>query len=80
MVKAKNIESLSDAEAGELADAYLEHKMVEYELQRKYHEKFKQVLPVRKVALLYKAEQQFKAEILRMLRRERMENRRNGRN
>ncbi|RMG16701.1 MAG: hypothetical protein D6730_24855 [Bacteroidetes bacterium] len=68
-----------DALIERLLDEYIEFKKTEYDISKKYHEKFKEILPIRKVARLYKAERDFKARILRELER-RKQNNRNNRN
>lgn len=66
----------SEAEIEDLTDLYIGLKRKEFMITEAYHEKFKTVLPVRKVVLLYKVENDFKKELLKEIRRRRMENRR----
>lgn len=61
----------SEAELEALADAYLALVNSEADIRTRYHTRFKQVLPIRKVLLLYKAEQAFKRELLEEIRRRR---------
>ncbi|GAB4405501.1 MAG: hypothetical protein OHK0039_06560 [Bacteroidia bacterium] len=66
--------SSSDAEIEKLADDYLRLRQREYQIAEKYHSSFKRVLPVRKVVLLYRAEQDFKKELLAEIQRRREQN------
>ncbi len=54
--KGKKMEELSDAELDEVMQASFEMKQKELDLKKKYHEKFKAVLPMKKVAKLYMVE------------------------
>lgn len=69
--------SMSDKELEKTLDSFMENKKEELEVSLKYHDKFKGVLPVRKVMLLYKAENDFGKKILEEWR-ERQQNRRNN--
>ncbi|MGC9470150.1 MAG: hypothetical protein ACP5D1_01270 [Bacteroidales bacterium] len=68
---------LNDAEILQMTDQFIELQVEETELAREYHEKFKQVLPIRKVLRLYHTEIQYKTFLLRQLR-ERAANIRQG--
>jgi Spy/CpxP family protein refolding chaperone len=65
-------------EAQNLSDAEIESKIQEtfsreekvLKIKRNYHEKFKKVLPVKKVGQLYLAEVEFKKALLRKMREE----------
>lgn len=59
-------DNLTDKELETLVDGEMTFRQKELDLQKEYHSKFKSVLPVRKVAKLYIAEEQFKRELLRM--------------
>ena len=52
----KKLEEMSDEEVEKLLSSMMEMKQKELDLKKKYHEKFKAVLPVKKVAKLYHAE------------------------
>ena len=67
MEARKNIDSLSDKEIEKLVDSELAFRQGELDIMKKYHPQFKQVLPVRKVAKLYRAEEEFKRKLLEML-------------
>ncbi len=58
------LDSLSDAQVEELVDAEIIFKQKGLELQKEYHIKFKSVLPIKKVAKLYRAEDQFTHQLL----------------
>ena len=66
--KKKDPESMTDAEVEEMVIQRFEFKQKELNLEKEYHEKYKQVLPTKKVAALYKAEQSFRRELLKKLR------------
>jgi hypothetical protein len=56
-----------DKDAQEYLDAELLFKQRELSLYKEYFDKFKKVLPVKKVAQLRKAEEDFKKELVRQL-------------
>lgn len=60
-------ESKSDAEVEKALDQIIDRTVQEGEIKKKYHEKFKKILPIRKVALLYMAERQFIKELVRIV-------------
>jgi len=55
-----NITEMSDKELEQLLDNMIDFKQKELDLKKKYHDEFKKILPIRKVAKLYHAEEQFK--------------------
>ena len=63
----QNQRSLSDKEIEELGDEYVESVKKEAELLAVYHEKFKEILPIRKVMRIYSTETQFKNFLLRQI-------------
>lgn len=65
------ITSLSDIQVESLTDEEVSYQEKETALTRKYHEKFKKVLPIRKVAKLYTAEEAFKRALLDRIRQNR---------
>ena len=73
----RNFDIMSDQEVEELVEEMVQRKRAEVDLFAKYHEEFKQVLPIRKVAKLYKAESEFTKKLLDRLQ-ERREQRQNG--
>lgn len=66
--KSTNLDALSDKEAELILAAETELKQKEYLLFKEYYERFKKVLPVKKVLKLRKAEEDFKQELLKMLK------------
>ncbi len=63
--------ALSDAEAEKALQEMLLFKSNEAELIRKYTNEFKKVIPVQKVVMLFKAEIEFKRELLKQLKERR---------
>ncbi len=61
-------ETLSDKEIEKIADQLVEFSIKEADLLAEYHNKFKEILPVRKVITLYEVENQFKQYLLRQIR------------
>lgn len=66
--KDVDVTSFSDKEAEAYLNAELSLKQKEYELYKEYFEKFKKVLPVKKVALLRRAEEEFRKELIRNIK------------
>ena len=71
----KGIDELTDKELEKMVDSELAFRQAELDILKKYHPQFKQVLPLKKVAKLYRAEEEFKRKLLEMLQ-ERRENKR----
>lgn len=63
-----NFEELSDTEIEQTVDNEIIFRQKEIDLQKEYHSKFKAILPIKKVAKLYQAEEQFKKVLLDKLR------------
>lgn len=57
----------SDKEAQEFLDAELLFKQRELNLYKEYYDRFKKILPLKKVAQLRQAEEDFKKELLKQL-------------
>ena len=57
--KNGKVAEMTDEELEKLLDDMISYKQKELDLKKKYHEKFKAILPIRKVAKLYHAEEQF---------------------
>ena len=64
----QNVDELSDKEVEQLVNNNLANRQKELDLQKEYNEKFKAVLPIKKVAKLYAAEEQFKVVLINKLR------------
>ncbi len=58
----------TDKEAEDYVNAELVMKQKEYELFKDYYDKFKKVLPVKKVAAIRRAEEDFKKEIINSIK------------
>jgi hypothetical protein len=60
--------SMSDKEVEKVIDTEMASRQQELDLLKQYHVKFKEVLPVKKVALLYRAEENFKRKLLEKIK------------
>jgi len=60
----KGIDLLTDAEIETKLDRLLEIHSEKSELEQTYHEKYKSVLPIKKVASLYDADREFRKHLL----------------
>jgi hypothetical protein len=65
-----NIEEMSDKEVEQDVDNEIAFRQKEIDIQKEYHSKFKAVLPIKKVAKLYQAEEQFKRVLLDKLKKD----------
>ena len=75
----RNFDVLSDQEVAEVVDDMVAMKQQELDLFLRYHEEFKKILPIRKVAKLYKAESEFTQKLLNRLNQNRQQQQqRNG--
>ncbi|MCC6383754.1 MAG: hypothetical protein LC117_03055 [Bacteroidia bacterium] len=63
-----NKNELSDKEAEKIIDSELSFRQKEIDLMKNYNSKFKQVLPAKKVLLIYQTEEEFKRELLKRIR------------
>lgn len=61
-------DTMTDQEAEQFIENETDFKVNEANLQKQYYTRFKQSLPVKKVALLIKAEEDFKRELLKQLK------------
>jgi hypothetical protein len=59
--------AMTDAEAEKVLNDMVNFKIQEADLLKKYATEFKKVIPVKKVVLLFKAENDFKRELLKKL-------------
>lgn len=66
--KNSTYEILTDKDAEQFLAAELTLKQKEYELYKEYYEKFKKIMPIKKVALLRKAEDEFKKELIKTIK------------
>jgi hypothetical protein len=67
-------DTASDQEIEEAMDLQMKLKTDEASLAAQYHEEYKKVLPVRKVAKLYAAEEQFKKILLQRMQERKSNN------
>ncbi len=65
--KINDADNLSDKELDELANEFLTNQLQDAQLQVEYHEKFKKILPIKKVVKLYSAEKKFRNMLLKKL-------------
>ena len=60
--------NMPDKDVEKLVDNEIAFRQNELDIMKKYHAQFKQVLPIKKVAILYKTEEEFKHELLQKLK------------
>jgi len=66
--KMMKTDNLSEKEMADLTDKYVELEQAEAKLLADYHIKFKKVLPINKVMILYTSDRMFKRELLKQLK------------
>lgn len=66
--KSSSIDEMSDSEVDKMLESHNELRQKELDTQKEYNTKFKLILPVKKVAKLYRAEHNFKRELLKKLK------------
>jgi hypothetical protein len=66
--RQQNFDELSDKEVEQLVNDDIANRQKELDLQKEYNEKFKTILPIKKVAKLYAAEEQFKVILINKLK------------
>lgn len=64
----ENFDEMTDKEVEQAVDNEIVFRQKELDIQKEYHTKFKAVLPIKKVAKLYGAEEQFKRVLLDKLK------------
>jgi hypothetical protein len=74
MEAKQNFDIMKDKEVETLVDGEIAFRQKELEIQKEYHSKFKAVLPIKKVARLYQAEEMFKRELLKKMQEQRKNN------
>ena len=62
------IDEMTDSDVDKMINTTQKLRQKEVEIQSTYLQKFKELLPIKKVAKLYKAEHDFKKELLKKLR------------
>jgi len=65
----KTTDTMSDSELNAMMDQMLAHEQAELDIKKKYHKKYKEILPVKKVAKLYQTERKFKRKLMSDIRR-----------
>ena len=63
-----DIQNQSDKDVEKMVDGEIATRQQELDVVKRYHTQFKQVLPIKKVAILYRAEDEFKKELLEKIR------------
>lgn len=66
-----NYENISDVELEKMINEEFVSRQKELDIEKKYHEKFKDVLPMKKLAQFYRAQEGFKRELLKKIQSER---------
>jgi len=66
--KEASIDEMTDAEVEEMITTIDNSRQKELDTHKEYQVKFKAILPIRKVAKLYKAEHSFKKDLLKKMR------------
>ena len=69
--KRKNIDEMSDKEVEVMVDNEIVIKQRELDLQKECYAKYKQLLPIKKVAKLYRTEREFKRALLKKMQERR---------
>jgi hypothetical protein len=64
----EDFDSLSEKDLEKIVDNEIIFRQSELDVMKKYHSQFKQVLPIKKVALLYKTEDDFKRFLINEIR------------
>lgn len=65
-----NFDSYTDEQVSKAIDNEFNSRQKELDISRKYNTEFKKILPVKKVAKLYRAEQLFKISLLKDMRQD----------
>jgi Spy/CpxP family protein refolding chaperone len=68
MRSVKDDNEVSKEEWEKLADVEIQFRQQELDIMKKFHVQFKKILPPRKVAALYRAEEDFKRELIEKIR------------
>ncbi len=76
--KDKTIDEMTDKEVEEMVDKHDALRQKELDIHKEYHTKFKTVLPIKKVAKLYKADKDFKRDLLKRIKNHHREVDKNG--
>lgn len=63
-----DFDNMNEKDAEKIVDGEIVFRQQELDVLKKYHAQFKQILPIKKVAKLYRAEEDFKRELLDRIR------------
>lgn len=63
----KDFMEMNDKDVEKIVDNEIAFRQNELDIMKKYHSQFKKVLPIKKVAILYKTEEDFKRELLKKI-------------
>ena len=62
-----DFDEMADKDVEKLVDSEIAFRQNELDILKKYHAQFKQKLPMKKVARLYRAEEEFKRDLLKRI-------------
>lgn len=62
--------SLSDSEIEKLTNSYIESFELEGNLRKEYHKQFMKILPLKKVLMMYRTENEFRSHLIREFRKD----------
>ncbi len=71
IARIEDFDKLSDRELEKIVDNQITFKEQELAIEKKYNAEFKKVLPIKKVARLYKAEKEFQEQVIKSMREKR---------
>ena len=74
--KKRRPKNMTEEEANELIDSFFDNEQKRLNLTKNYYEKFKMILPAKKVVKLHFAERRFKQELLKRIKQRRDKRRR----
>ncbi|NOU60526.1 hypothetical protein [Marinifilum caeruleilacunae] len=62
------LDSIPESELVQISDDMIAYRIKDAQLNKEYHEKFKKILPIKKVLELYHTEKQFQSMLLRKIK------------
>lgn len=62
------LDSIPESELVKISDDMIEYRIKDAQLNKEYHEKFKKILPIKKVLSLYHTEKKFQSMLLRKIK------------
>lgn len=66
--KGKDVDAMTDEELNKMINQHFENEQKLLDIKKKYLDEFKKILPLKKVALLADAENEFKREVMKHAR------------